>query len=123
MSRRSPLPQEATQRPAGASSVNENVALVSTSNDCVIASGGVRTGLDVAEAIPLGAHAGGLAKLFLKPATDGSDAVVERIEDLIAELQTAMFVTGAGSIDDLQQVAYVLQGETREYVDQRTSGE
>ncbi|SEW30153.1 type 2 isopentenyl-diphosphate Delta-isomerase [Natrinema salifodinae] len=92
-------------------------------HDCVIASGGVRTGLDVAKAIALGAVAGGLAKPFLKPATNGSDAVIERIEDLIAELRTAMFVTGSGSIADLQQTEYVLQGDTREYVDQRTSSE
>lgn len=92
-------------------------------HDCVIASGGVRTGLDVAKAIALGALAGGLAKPFLQPAADGSDAVVERVEDLIAELRTAMFVTGSESIADLQRTEYVLQGETREYVAQRTSGE
>ncbi|AGB31206.1 isopentenyl pyrophosphate isomerase [Natrinema pellirubrum DSM 15624] len=92
-------------------------------HDCVIASGGVRTGLDVAKAIAVGARAGGLAKPFLKPATNGPDAVIERIEDLIAELRTAMFVTGSGSIDALQRTEYVLQGETREYVEQRTSSE
>ena len=88
-------------------------------HDCVIASGGVRTGLDIAKAIAVGAQAGGLAKPFLKPAAQGSDAVVERIEDLLAELQTAMFVTGSGSVAELQQAEYVLQGNTREYVDQR----
>ncbi|ADB62974.1 isopentenyl-diphosphate delta-isomerase, type 2 (plasmid) [Haloterrigena turkmenica DSM 5511] len=92
-------------------------------HDCVIASGGVRTGLDVAKAIALGALAGGLAKPFLNPATNGSDAVIERVEDLIAELRTAMFVTGSKSIPDLQHTEYVLQGETREYIAQRTSGE
>lgn len=94
-----------------------------TEHDCVIASGGVWTGLDVAKAIALGAHAGGLVKPFLKPATNGPDAVIERVEDLIAELQTAMFVTGSGSIEEFQQVEYVLQGETREYVEQRISTE
>jgi len=89
-------------------------------HDCVIASGGVRTGLDVAKAISLGALAGGLAKPFLKPAIEGPDAVIERVEDLTAELRTAMFVTGSGSIKDLQQTEYVLQGETREYAEQRS---
>ena len=88
-------------------------------HDCVIASGGVRTGLDVAKAIAVGALAGGLAKPFLKPATDGPDAVIERVDDLTAELQTAMFVTGSGTVAELQQAEYVLQGKTREYVDQR----
>jgi len=88
-------------------------------HECVIASGGVRTGLDMAKVIALGALAGGLAKPFLKPATEGPEAVIERVEDLIAELQTAMFITGSGTIEDLQQTEYVLQGKTREYVDQR----
>jgi len=88
-------------------------------HDCVIASGGVRTGLEVAKAIALGALAGGLAKPFLKPATNGSDAVIERVEDLTAELRTAMFVTGSKSVADLQQTEYVLQGKTHEYVAQR----
>ena len=88
-------------------------------HDSVIASGGVRTGLDVAKAIALGARGGGLAKPFLNPATNGPDAVIERVEDLIAELQTAMFVTGSGSIADLQQTEYILHGEMREYVNQR----
>jgi len=92
-------------------------------HDCVIASGGVRTGLDVAKAIALGACAGGLAKPFLQPATNGSDAVIERVEDLVAELQTAMFVTGSRSVADLQQTEYVLHGATREYVEQRTTRE
>ncbi|WP_096388833.1 type 2 isopentenyl-diphosphate Delta-isomerase [Halopenitus persicus] len=89
-------------------------------HDCVIASGGVRTGLDVAKAIALGALAGGLAKPFLKPATTGPDAVIERVEDLVAELRTAMFVTGSKSITDLQRTNYVLQGDTREYIAQRS---
>jgi len=92
-------------------------------HNCVIASGGVRTGLDVAKAIALGALAGGLAKPFLNPATNGSDAVIERVEDLIAELRTAMFVTGSKSISDLQRTEYVLLGETREYIAQRTDRE
>jgi len=92
-------------------------------HDCVIASGGVRTGLDVAKAIALGALAGGLAKPFLNPATNGSDAVIERVEDLIAELRTAMFVTGSKSISDLQRAEYVIQGETRKYIAQRISKE
>ncbi len=89
-------------------------------HDCVVASGGIRTGLDVAKAIALGARAGGLAKPFLQPAADGPDAVVELIENLIAELRTAMFVTGSESIADLQRTEYVLCGATREHVDQRS---
>ncbi|CAI48271.1 isopentenyl-diphosphate delta-isomerase, type II [Natronomonas pharaonis DSM 2160] len=88
-------------------------------HDCVVASGGVRTGLDVAKAIALGARAGGLAKPFLEPAASGTEAVVERIEDLKTELRTAMFVTGSPTVADLQETDYVLLGGTRQYVEQR----
>ena len=82
---------------------------------CVVASGGVRSGLDVAKAIALGARAGGLAKPFLAPAREGTDAVVELIEDLEAELQTAMFATGSASVSELQDAEYALLGRTRQF--------
>ena len=89
-------------------------------HDRVIASGGVRSGRDVAKAIAIGARAGGLAKPFLEPAIEGSDAVVEAIDDLIAELRTAMFVTGSATIDELRTAQYVLYGRTGEYVRSRS---
>lgn len=64
-------------------------------HDTVVASGGVRSGIDIAKAVALGATAGGLAKPFLSPSARGTDAAVEAAEDLIAELETAMFVTGS----------------------------
>ncbi|ELZ03161.1 isopentenyl pyrophosphate isomerase [Natrialba chahannaoensis JCM 10990] len=88
-------------------------------HDCVIASGGVRTGLDIAKAIALGARAGGLAKPFLGPAGQGTDAVVDLIEQLELELRTAMFVTGSASVADLQEAEYVVGGHTKEYLDER----
>ncbi|QSG03439.1 type 2 isopentenyl-diphosphate Delta-isomerase [Natranaeroarchaeum sulfidigenes] len=88
-------------------------------HDCVIASGGVRTGRDIAKAIALGARAGGLAKPFLEPAIDGREAVVDMIDGIEAELRTAMFVTGSGSVKALQDAEYVIGGATAEYVDSR----
>ncbi|ELY78964.1 type 2 isopentenyl-diphosphate Delta-isomerase [Natrinema pallidum] len=90
-----------------------------TVHDCVIASGGVRSGLDIAKAIALGARAGGLAKPFLGPAGQGVDEVVELIETLVLELRTAMFVTGSASLSDLRDTEYVVLGRTNEYIDQR----
>ncbi|ELY88006.1 type 2 isopentenyl-diphosphate Delta-isomerase [Natrialba taiwanensis] len=91
-----------------------------TAHDCVIASGGVRSGLDIAKAIALGARAGGLAKPFLGPAGQGTDAVVDLIETLTLELTTAMFVTGSASIAELRETDYVVCGRTKEYLDERS---
>ncbi|MEY7849242.1 type 2 isopentenyl-diphosphate Delta-isomerase [Natrarchaeobius sp. A-rgal3] len=88
-------------------------------HDCVIASGGVRSGLDVAKAIALGARAGGLAKPFLSPAGRGTDAVVDLIETLTLELRTAMFVTGSASVPELRSADHVVVGRTKEYLEQR----
>ncbi len=88
-------------------------------HDCVIASGGVRSGLDIAKAIALGARAGGLAKPFLRPAGQGTEAVVDLLETLELELRTAMFVTGSASVEELQSADHVVLGRTKEYLDGR----
>ncbi|MFP9192424.1 type 2 isopentenyl-diphosphate Delta-isomerase [Natronosalvus vescus] len=91
-------------------------------HDTVIASGGVRSGMDVAKAIALGATAGGLAKPFLAPAGQSTEAVVDLLETLVLELQTAMFVTGSGSVVELQDAEYVVLGRTKEYLESRGHG-
>jgi isopentenyl-diphosphate Delta-isomerase len=60
----------------------------------LIASGGLRDGLDVAKAIALGADLGGLAWPFLQAASISTEAVIELIEMLKSELTTVLFCTG-----------------------------
>lgn len=60
----------------------------------LIASGGLRTGLDVAKTIALGADIAGLAFPFLKAASDSEAALHSLIDVLIAELTTVLFCTG-----------------------------
>lgn len=68
----------------------------------VIASGGIRSGLDIAKCIALGATLGGMAGPFLKAAVDSEQAILDEIEIAHTELQIAMFATGIASIDELQ---------------------
>ncbi len=70
----------------------------------VIGSGGIRTGLDVAKAISLGADLVGLASPFLEPAINSSHAVVRIIERILRELKIAMFCVGADSLEALKRI-------------------
>ena len=74
----------------------ECVAAISASLPMMplIASGGLRSGVEVAKAIALGAHLGGLALPFLKAAAVSTEAVLEAIEELASTLRIAMFATG-----------------------------
>lgn len=68
----------------------------------LIASGGVRNGLEVAKAIALGADIVGMALPFLQAANESEAALHELVEILIAEITTAMFCTGCGSLKALR---------------------
>ncbi|MBN2042965.1 MAG: type 2 isopentenyl-diphosphate Delta-isomerase [Candidatus Aenigmarchaeota archaeon] len=69
----------------------------------VMASGGIRNGIDVAKAIAMGSAVVGFALPVLKPATKSWEAVKERIEQIIFELKTAMLLVGAKNLDQLRR--------------------
>lgn len=64
----------------------------------LIASGGVRDGIDIAKSIALGAEAGALASPFLRPATISTQAVIEVMGEIIQQLRIAMFCIGARNL-------------------------
>ena len=73
----------------------------------VIGSGGLRSGVDAAKAIALGARVVGMAYPFLEPATVSAEAVVERVGRIVDELKIAMLCVGTRTIDELMQVDLV----------------
>lgn len=74
----------------------------------LIASGGLRSGLDIAKAVVLGASLGGMAQPFLKPAMESSDAVRTVIQRLRREFTVAMFLLGISNVGDLKGNAALL---------------
>jgi isopentenyl-diphosphate delta-isomerase len=68
----------------------------------LIASGGLRNGLEVAKAIALGADISGLAWPFLQAADESADAVDALVQLLIAEITTVLFCTGNATLSQLK---------------------
>ncbi len=68
----------------------------------LIASGGLRNGLDVAKAIALGADIAGLALPFLQAAAESEAALEALAEVLVAEIATVLFCTGNATLSDLE---------------------
>lgn len=68
----------------------------------LIASGGLRNGLDIARSIRLGANMSAIAQPFLAPALESTEAVIEQIEIFREQLRWAMFLTGSKNLKKLQ---------------------
>ncbi len=83
----------------------------------VIASGGVRSGLDVAKGLALGADLCGMALPLLKPAMSDDQALAEVIETIHRELTVAMFLTGSSRVTDLRRAPVHITGRTRQMIE------
>ncbi|WP_457651851.1 type 2 isopentenyl-diphosphate Delta-isomerase [Rhodocaloribacter sp.] len=73
----------------------------------LIGSGGIRSGLDAAKAIALGADLVGMAAPFLPPALDAPEAVAAKAEHIVHELKIAMFCLGTRTLDDLKRARII----------------
>ena len=82
----------------------------------VIASGGIRSGLDIARAISLGASAAGTAGGILRAAALGFDETRRELEQMVHELKVAMFLTGSPTLEALRKAPLVITGETRQWL-------
>jgi isopentenyl-diphosphate delta-isomerase len=76
----------------------------------LIGSGGLRTGVDIAKCIALGADLCGMAGPFLRAADASEEQAYRAVDLVLRELRVAMFATGCGSLQALRQVSLI---ETR----------
>lgn len=94
-----------------------SIAWAATSGLPVIGTGGVRSGIDAAKAIVLGATAVGVARPFLKAALDGGDEGVDAwVEGFRTELAAAMYLTGSGTIQALRGAPRIILGTTADWL-------
>jgi isopentenyl-diphosphate delta-isomerase len=100
----------------GIPTVASLVETVKSINLPVIASGGIRNGIDVTKALALGASLVSATYPFLQPATTGSEDVKKVLTYLVGEVRNAMFLVGANSVQKLRKVPVVLTGKTGEWL-------
>jgi isopentenyl-diphosphate delta-isomerase len=83
----------------------------------IIATGGIRSGLDAAKALALGADAVGVARPLLIAALEGDDAVDAWIGRFLRELSTVLMLTGSARPTELRERPLVVTGRTRAWLD------
>jgi isopentenyl-diphosphate delta-isomerase len=94
-----------------------SVVYAAAAGHTVIATGGIRSGLDVARAIALGASAAGIARPMLQALREGgrkgAEAFLDRVE---RELRAVMLLCGARTVADLQRAPRVITGELKDWL-------
>src|SRR5258708_14539769 len=84
----------------------------------VIATGGVRSGLDAAKALALGATVVGVGRPLLQAALEGAAAVDEWVRQFALELRTATFLSGVTRSRDLSKRRPAITGATPDWITQ-----
>jgi isopentenyl-diphosphate delta-isomerase len=95
------------------------VEVTQSVNIPVLSSGGIRSGLDAAKAIALGAESVGIALPVLKEAYIGYKEIINVIERFQESLKVAMFLVGASNLDELKSSKLIIRGQTREWLQER----
>ncbi len=80
----------------------------------VISSGGIRSGLDAAKALALGADIVGIALPALQAAAEGEAGIRNYLQNFLSELKAVMFLTGSKNPKELRGAGLVIYGLTRE---------
>jgi isopentenyl-diphosphate delta-isomerase len=103
----------------GITTVTSLVEVCQSTKLPVIASGGIRTGVEVAKSVALGASLASMATPLLLPATKSSSEVKKTLDFFVESLRNTMFLVGAENVEDLAKVPVVLLGRTAEWLERR----
>lgn len=79
----------------------------------LIASGGLRTGVDIAKCLALGAQLGGMASPFLKAAVNSLERTIQSISDIHRVIQICMFATGSANLNELDRSKLIVLDSVR----------
>ncbi len=85
----------------------------------LIAAGGIRNGTDIAKALAVGASLGSIVQPILQAAIEGTKETEQKLQGLIEELRSVMFLTGTQTITDLSKKPVVIMGQTAQWLTAR----
>ncbi|MFN0063877.1 MAG: type 2 isopentenyl-diphosphate Delta-isomerase [Myxococcaceae bacterium] len=87
------------------------------SNVKLIASGGIRTGLDVAKALALGADLGGMALPLFRAQQQGGRAAADiALQAILSGITQALLLTGSRNVTELRTQPRVVSGELKDWL-------
>ena len=70
----------------------------------IIATGGIRNGLDAAKSLALGASCAGMAHALLEPAMKNKNATISEVDAVIKEIRATMFLVGADKVSKMADI-------------------
>ena len=85
----------------------------------VVATGGIRSGLDIAKSIILGSSIASSALPFVSLSKKGKDNVIKYVLQLMKELKTTMLLIDKDNIQSLSKAPFIITGFSKEYLNQR----
>jgi len=88
----------------------------------IIATGGVRTGIDIAKSVALGANLAGMALPLFRAAMKGQKELFETIDGFHQQLRLAMFLTGSRTQQELGKKRAIITGITRQILEDIEEG-
>lgn len=82
----------------------------------LVATGGVRSGLDAAKALALGADLAGIARPMLTAALEGEEMLRTYIREFLHTLRVVLFLTGCANVAELRTCDRLVLGQTGEWL-------
>ncbi|PLT28763.1 type 2 isopentenyl-diphosphate Delta-isomerase [Peribacillus deserti] len=77
----------------------------------LLASGGIKNGVEAAKAIALGANLAGFGRSILKSAVESADSLISLFERIELECKIVMFGIGADSMSKLRNTSYLIKAD------------
>ncbi|MGC9209780.1 MAG: type 2 isopentenyl-diphosphate Delta-isomerase [Acidilobus sp.] len=85
----------------------------------IVGSGGVRSGLDAAKVISIGADVAGLAAPALRALAKGRESLQQFIDALLYQLKTIIYMTGGTKVEDLWRSPVSIWGRLKDELEAR----